>query len=209
MTYASTISPTFTLGELAAFIGSMATLITVLWGITMFIFKTWFKRIGASVNSTVLRYIKKNMEALISGRDPESYYTLDVHFTNGIALIAPMIPDVRLMVAENLGITVIHHTCTATTLKLQSAGDAYLPPHWHEHTSELIEVKEGTITHIETGRVYRAGEIWHIPSKEIHSAVFSKDCFALVTHRPPLPTAKERPVDIEKIEQAFLTLPHP
>lgn len=194
-------------GEIGALMIGSAALITAGWTILAFFIKNQFKILGVTVSATVLRYVKKHLESEIEGRDPESYYTLDVHFTNGITLVAPMIPNKELTIAENLGISVINHSCESTVLSLTSHGDCYLPPHWHATTSEMIEVRSGTITHIETGRVYRTDEIWHIPAGEPHSAVFSRDCFAIVTHRPALPTAKERPVDLEHIEDAFRMSP--
>jgi quercetin dioxygenase-like cupin family protein len=120
-----------------------------------------------------------------------------------------MIPNEVVMISENLEISVIDHSGEATTLALRAKGHAFLPPHWHANTSELIEVRKGTITHLELGTVYKAGSAWFIPVGEPHSAVFSSDCFALVTHRPTLPTAKERPVNLDRIEEAFRELPHP
>ena len=196
-----------TLGELGTFFGGLAAIIGILWTIGMFAFRRWFGRLSVSVNATVLRILKKNIEGQINGRDPESYDTHDIHFCNGISLAAPMIPNVDLTIAENLTISVANHDCECTTLNLKSSGSAYLPPHFHKGTSELIEVKSGTVTHIETGRVYRKDEIWFIPIGEPHSAVFSPGFFAYVSCRPPLPTAKERPVDLVRMEEAF-SKPH-
>ena len=196
-------------GEIGTLLAGIAAIFTVLWTIGMCVVKKWFARLNLTVSATVLKYVKRHLEESISGRDPNTYYTLDVHFTNGISLIAPMIPNEAVTISENLEISVIDHSGDSTTLSLKAKGDAFLPPHWHAHTSELIEVRKGSITHLESGRIYRAGETWFIPVGEPHSAVFSRDCFALVTHRPPLPTAKERPVNLDRIEDAFRELPHP
>jgi quercetin dioxygenase-like cupin family protein len=197
-------------GEVGTLLAGIAAVLTILWSIGMCIVGKWFSRLNLTVSATVLKYVKRHLEESISGRDPATYYTLEVHFQgSGISLIAPMIPNEAVMIAENLEISVIDHSTDATTLALRAKGDAYLPPHWHDHTSELIEVRKGTITHLESGRIYRAQEFWFIPTGEPHSAVFSRDCFALVTHRPPLPTAKERPVNLDRIEDAFRELPHP
>ena len=196
-----------TLPELSSFFGSLAALIGILWTIGMFCFRRWFSRLGIAVNATVLRILKKQIEGQISGLDPESYYTHDIHFTNGISLAAPMIPNVEITIAENLTISVTNHNCECTTLALKSTGSAYLPPHFHRHASELIEIRSGSITHMETGRTYNAGEVWFIPVDVPHSAVFAPDTFALISCRPPLLTAKERPVNLDQMEEAF-SKPH-
>lgn len=192
-----------TLGELGTFFAGLAAIITILWSIGMCAFKRWFCRLSVSVNSTVLRILRKSIEGQLDGRPPESYYTHGIHFTNGIVLHAPMIPNVELTIAENLTISVANHDSDCTTLALKSSGHSYLPPHFHPHTSELIEVRAGDVVHLETGRIYRSGETWFIPANEPHSAVFSTNFFGLVSCRPPLPTAKEVPVDLERMEMAF------
>jgi len=183
-----------TLGELGAFFGGIAALITILWTIGLSIAKKWIHRgIATTMNEMVQARLLKTAAA----HDPASYYTLDVVFSNGDALAVPMFPFAEVMIADHLWISVIDHDTDETTLQIRSTGYTMISPHRHDHTTEVIEVKRGWVTHLETGHIYRSGETWNIAQGEVHSATFSDNFKAYCRHRPPLPTAKERPVNLD------------
>ena len=189
--------------ELGEFFGGLAALCTALWAIGLYIMNKRVKKFEAKMNATVLPSIRSAIEQTLIGRDPASYFTHDIIFSNGISLRAPMIPNVDLWIAENLTICVLFHDEHTTTLAMKSTGSAFLPQHRHRSTSETIEVRCGTITHLETGIVYHPGDVWEIPADTPHAAVFSPDCFALVVCRPALPTAEKEPVNLTGLEEAF------
>jgi hypothetical protein len=187
-----------------------AALITVLWSITVFMFsklstrlsKDRTKEIIDATTRSMQLWIKRQMQQLTDGRDPKLYFTLAIHFNNNMRLAIPMIPRIPILVSENVWMAVVSHTSHATILSLTCQGFGNLPVHMHPHTCETIEVKEGTMTCLLTGKVYRAGDFWKIEAGEAHGAHFW-DFVGFVTHRPPLPTADVCPVSLDDMESIF------
>jgi hypothetical protein len=185
---------------------AIASLIGTLWGITVAV-AAWFskrqtKEIVDATTSSMQRWCQEQMLEAVSKLNPDSYYTLDLHFSNGLSISAPMVPDVPLFVSENIQIKVISHTADKTMLLLSCKGFGIFLPHFHADTCETIEIREGYLTSRETGTIYREGDQWIIPANEMHSAIM-EDCVAVITHRPPLPTAKKRPVDLTNVALIF------
>jgi hypothetical protein len=58
------------------------------------------------------------------------------------------------------------------------------------------------MTDVDTRRVYREDDEWVIEPGVLHSATF-QDCLCIVTLLPPLPSAKERPVDMVALSKIF------
>lgn len=169
--------------------------------------RKWGKRtrqeiVQAATTAGIQAAVKQHLEALAEKEDPNNYFTLDVHFDGGLCLAVPMFKGSGALVAENMVMRVARHGKDYTALDLQCHGFGHLPKHHHASTCETIEVKEGIVTHLETGRIYRAGETWVIPAGEVHSATF-QDCWCIVTHRPALPTAHERPMNLDAMERVF------
>lgn len=160
------------------------------------------KDLQDATSETMHRIIKEKWSEAIESVDPESYWTLDVTFEGDHQMRIPMFPYKRLTVAENIKMAIVAHGRENTMASLICDGFGHLPPHFHPTTCETLEVKYGTVTHIETGHIYRAGDSWHIPAGEMHSATF-QDAFVLITYKPPLKTAKESPPDFARLEDAF------
>lgn len=192
-----------TLGEISGFIVGVSTLIGTLWGIGMWLVNRWVKR----VESTVLICQKKYLEAMTQNINPTDYYTHDIHFMNGVSIVAPMLRSVELSMADGLLMSVVDHNDSETTLTVSTRDSSYLRQHYHKHSSEHLEVRSGYVTHLETGRIYRVGEVWTIEQEEIHSAIFSPGFFGFLVCRPPLTTAAERPMNLENMVKAFHDYP--
>ena len=194
------------LGPLGQFLVGLAETATVVGAFALWLWKwlRWLRRdMMEATTSAMQRMIKDALLHSVSRLDPASYYTLDVHFAGGLTLAVPMIPFQELLVSENIRMAVIDHNATQTTLSLRCKGPGHLPPHHHETTCET-EVRSGYVTHLEACRRYGPGETWVIEQGEIHSAFF-ENCTCFVIHRPPLPTAAVRPVDLDAMEKAFPT----
>ena len=193
------------LGPLGQFLAGLAVFLTAAGTFILSLWK-WLRGVRRDMveatTAAMQRMIKESLLHCVSRLDPASYYTLDVHFAGGLTMAVPMIPFQELLVSENIRMAVIDHNATQTTLSLRCKGPGHLPPHHHETTCETIEVRSGYVTHLETGRRYGPGETWVIEQGEIHSAFF-ENCTCLVIHRPPLPTAAVRPVDLDAMEKAF------
>jgi|TARA_R110002110_G_scaffold5141_2_gene26440 quercetin dioxygenase-like cupin family protein len=183
------------LTALGGFFGGLGVLLTALTTITILAFKRVIKT-AQEVETRIDGLIASHLESQLANRDPSRYYTLDITFKNGTTLVVPMIPLVEVTFAKNLHAFVADHNEQETTIQIRSTGFAALPPHSHAHSCETIEIRRGSVTHLETGHVYIAGDIWSIGIGEVHSAVFSGNFLGLITHRPKLPTAKTRPVDL-------------
>lgn len=160
------------------------------------------KELSDATSSTIHRIVMTKWTEAVEKADPESYWTLDVAFEGDHHMRIPMFPYHCLTVAENVKMAVVAHGKDSTVASLLCDGFGYLHPHCHPTTCETLEVKQGTVTHLETGRIYRAGDIWHIPAGEMHSATM-QDAFVLITYKPPLKTAKESPPEFSRFQEAF------
>ena len=175
------------------------------------LFVGWFRRWAAKTRMEILdaattagiqAAIKQHLEAKIQKEDPDTYFTLDVHFGDNLWMAVPMFKGAGALVAENIIMRVARHTPEYTALDLQCHGFGHLPKHYHANTCETIEVMEGVVQHLETGTMYRAGDTWTIEPGETHSATF-QDAWCIVTHRPCLPTGAERPANLTSMSDVF------
>lgn len=196
------------IAELGTLLAGVAALLTAVGGAGVYVIKRALARATKSVETKIDANCKNvewridelvagHIEGLLVNRDPASYYTLDISFENGVEIIVPMIPLVEITVAKNLHLFVADHNSEETLIQIRSSGFTSLPPHRHVNSIERIEIRRGYVTHLESGHVYRTGEVWEIPMGELHSAVFSDHFLAFITHRPALPTAKRRPVNLD------------
>lgn len=198
--------PIAAITDYGTLLSGLAALITALWAIAMFTFSRLAKkRTQQFLDATTAAmsvFIAERMKLMIADRDPKSYYTMDLNFPDGNSIVVPMIPGVPVRVLENVDVTVLHHGVNETILSLVCDGFGHIGPHSHERTCERIEVKRGVVTDLQTGHIYRAGDVWEIPAGESHGATF-QDVVALLYHKPPLPTAYERPVNLDAVEKIY------
>ncbi len=155
-----------------------------------------------AISSHMQRIIAQDLKREATRHDPSDYYTLDVEFEGGHRMAVPMFDGVRMLISENIEMAVLDHTKDQTELGLWCAGMGSLPRHCHSGNCERIIIERGTCTHLETGTVYRARETWVIKPGEWHSAFF-QDCYCRVIHRPPLPTASVRPLNLDAMAKVF------
>jgi len=201
---AITLAPSYSLGEVGTLLVGTAALGTLLWGVSMAILRAWYTKGKSDLELTMNRAIQSHLLGSIAHLDPAKYYTLDVHFENGQTIIIPMVPFVELTISENLTICVLDQTAEETKLQMRTNnGPASLRRHRHELTCERILVERGTMTDMKTGTIYRKGDMWEIAAGQIHGAWFSDHFLATVLHKPALPTAAQRPVDLRHLEEAM------
>ena len=148
------------------------------------------------------RMIAKQWRHKIDSTNPEDCFTLDVEFEGGHRMKVPMFDSCKLMISENIEMQIVSHSKEQSIAVLECRGFGHILRHRHEPTCEVLEVREGTVTHIETGKIYRSGDKWSIPAGEFHSAYFH-DAVVFITYRPPLKTAKEQPADFSVMEAVF------
>ena len=203
------------------FIHALGPLGTFLLGIAAII--TAFMALGSVFYRYICKYIRKakeelidvntaNMQAMIAKQwsekyaatDPSDCFTLDVEFETGHRMKIPMYQHCPMMISENIEMAIISHSKDQTIAVLDCKGFGHIPSHRHEPTCEVLEVREGTVTHLESGRIYRSGESWTVPPGEFHSAIF-QNAVVFITYRPPLKTAKEQPADFSAMKEVFAT----
>lgn len=192
--------------ELAKLLGALAAILTPLWGITMFIQSRIAKRqtgaIVAATTAAMQAFIAKQLMKCIDGRDPATFYTLEMAFPGGESMRIPMIPGLPLQVLENIKVEVVSHNQKETIVTLVCEGLGNIGSHSHPSHHESIQVIAGTMTCMATGRVYREGETWEVPPGEMHGAFFA-NCVLVIRYHPPLPTAASSPVDLSAMPTLF------
>jgi hypothetical protein len=190
-------------GPLGQFLGGMAAFITVASGLAVWLFK-WMRgtkqELIEATTANMQRMIAANLQATCEIMAAKDFHTLDVHFQNGCSVIIPMFPFREMLVSENIRMCVIDHTTEKTTMLLRCQGFGHIPPHHHDKACEMLEIRTGWVTHIETGRRYGPGDVWQIEKGEVHSATF-QDCCVIITHRPPLPNGEEQPVNLKAYQR--------
>jgi len=160
------------------------------------------REIIEATSACMQRIIAASLKREAQRHQPHEFYTLDVEFEQGHRMAVPMFPGIRMLVSENIEMAVLDHTKEQTELGLWCDGYGTLPKHRHSENCERIVIERGTVTHLESGTVYRAGETWVIKPGEWHSAFFH-DCYCRVIHRPPLLTAAVRPVNLDAMPAVF------
>lgn len=192
--------------ELAKLLGALAAIITPLWGITLFIQSRIAKRqtgeIVTATTAAIQAFISRRLMQCIDGRDPASYYTLEMAFPGGESMRVPMIPGLPLQVLENIKVTVTSHSKTETIATLVCEGHGNVGLHAHPTHHESIRVETGAMTCMTTGKIYREGDVWDIPAGEFHGAFFS-NCVLIIRYHPPLPTASAAPVNLDAMKTLF------
>ena len=187
------------IGYIAAIVVPTATILG--WVVKRITDTQTNKLIEANTNS-VQKLIAKQLTKATQDLNPEDYYTLDLKFPDGNFLHVPMIPNVALCFLENVSMTVISHTKNSTKLSLVCNGFGNFPEHCHESTSEEVRIEEGYMTCLRTGKRYTSGDIWILEPGEFHGAMMH-DCVAIITHRPPLMKASQRPVNVLAMNNIF------
>jgi quercetin dioxygenase-like cupin family protein len=133
---------------------------------------------------------------------PYDYHTLDIEFPNGHRMAVPMFHGVKVLVSENIQMAVQDHSTDLTEMGLWCDGYGTFPTHRHSDNCETIYIERGTVTHLESGMIYRAGDVWRVEPGEWHSATFN-NCYCRIIHRPPLLSAAVRPINLEAMEKVF------
>lgn len=193
------------LHPIGQFLGDIAPFLTVAGGFTLWawrLIRGMRREMVEATTGCMQRLIKASLLREAARRDPKDYYTLDIEFEGGHRMAVPMFLGYRVLVAENVEMAVNDHTDEQTELGLWCDGFGALKKHRHSETCERIHVERGQVTCIETGVIYRAGETWVIEPGSWHSAIF-QDCYCRIIHRPPLPTAAVRPVNLDSMAAVF------
>ncbi len=189
------------LGPLGQFLGGTAAFLGIMAGAWKFL-RTLRKDVVTAVSYHMQKLIADNLIREAARHDPSDYYTLDIEFEGGLKMAVPMFDGKRMLVSENIEMAVQDHNAEYTELGLWCDGFGAMKKHYHAGNCETVMVERGTVTHVESGRVYRQHEVWVIEPGEWHSAVF-QDCYCRIIHRPPLLNGAMRPVNLGDMPKVF------
>lgn len=164
--------------------------------------KEWVDKFKAITTSDVQQSIKQHMLDRISNIDPDTYYTHELCFPGGQKLFIPIIPGIPLPVLENITLQFISHGPNETIISMKCEGHGHIGKHSHGVTIEEIHVMAGVMTDLQTGTMYREGDVWVISPDSEHTATFT-DCVAIIILRPPLPKASERSANLEAMSTIY------
>jgi len=193
------------IGAMGQFLVGITAFLTMAGGFTLWAWSMLRKikrEVIEATSAHIFRIIRTALEREAGRHDPSEYYTLEIAFEGGHVMAVPMFNGTRMLIAENVEMAVSDHTKTQTELGLWCEGIGSLVRHRHMESCETVHVERGTVTCLETGVIYRAGDVWHIEQGEWHSATFH-DCYCRIIHRPPLLTAAVRPMNLQAIPNVF------
>jgi anti-sigma factor ChrR (cupin superfamily) len=147
--------------------------------------------------------LKIQMEASARRAGSKRTRVIDIEFLDRPAFLhVPVIRDEWLTVLPGVEIMGDEYRPDSTTYFLRVAQVAQIRQHRHRG-SESVRVISGTMTDLNTGITYRAGEVWTIPAGEPHSVQFHAPHgghgTVLITTRPALPSTTEQPLKLDDL----------
>lgn len=160
------------------------------------------KKLTQLVNTTrteLLTALASNMERQFSSLDKSTYVTLDYRMDGDTkCLRIPLAFDKVTECLQGMRLQLLDHNEVETIYSVSTLGfDAPVRLHWHYHEeTETVQVIKGSVTDVQTGRKYKAGEVWVIPPGHRHIADFD-NAYTICTVRPPLPLAAVHPIQLE------------
>lgn len=197
-----------TTGEISSILASSATVGALVLAVAKFWVSRAEKRCHAQLLVTreeVLRAIGSKIERQIARKDKSTYVTLDYRMDGQDGFLrVPLLYEEIVEPLQGLRLQLVDHDKERTKYSISTIGHhAPVRLHWHYHEeAEVIHVIEGTVTDVQTGRVYHAGEIWPIAPGIRHAADFF-EAYALATVRPPLPYATIAPAMLSGIQCVY------
>lgn len=154
---------------------------------------------------SLLAAARVNVLDAVKGSCPDRVHTLDIKFAQGIYVSIPVIVGKTYSPWPGLDLTGIRSCGDGTFYNLTTTHPVTLVRHSHEE-KETVEVIMGSMTDLDSGRVYRKGETWEIEPQRDHRVFFEAHGIFVVTVQPPLPKLAERPVSVDRLtELADLT----
>lgn len=155
--------------------------------------------------NTLIKINTERVKHQIAGLDPSTYFTLDLTFESGMIINYPLIYQHSIEIFPGLSLILLRSNNSETVVMMHCNPSILIRLPMHSHKSiERIEIVEGSIWDKKNKKRYAKGDVWEIPSNEIHSGDFD-GCVAIVRYIPPLSLASKRPVSLEGIQEAYRT----
>jgi hypothetical protein len=195
--------------EYGPLLSGMAALMAVMLAALRFLqdrserrIKTHHEQTVATTMREVLREMARQTLRDIEGVPLREIYCLDVRLQSGRVMGIPMVLRRWVQYLPGLSLMLTRTDREETEFFMEVSSPSFLP--WHSHEEqESIWVIRGWMTDMSSGKRYGAGEFWKIDPEAMHRAWFEAGTLCRVVVRPPLLTAKERPVDLRDMETAF------
>ena len=186
---------------------ALLTLLTTAGGI-LAIVRKWIKTAKADMQSDLhasLQNTADEVERDFRDVPGEEYLTLDFRQTWGpTEIFAPRHRDIISKPLLGLRLRLIAAFPDSTEYEIDTREHPLavrLPWHHHDGT-ESVTVIAGTLTDLQTARIYYPGETWEItPGKPHHSEFNRALCFAKM--RPALPNGKTRPFRLTNLPNIY------
>lgn len=199
------ILATLTFGEWATLLGtvvSSGTMTLIVRTLIKGIERRWRSE-RIEISDQFCNLLRGQMEESARRAGSKRTRVIDIEFLDRpCTLHVPVIRDEWLTVLPGVEIMGDEYRADSTTYFLRVAQVAQIRQHKHRE-SESVRVIAGTMTDMNSGDVYRAGEVWHIPAGEGHSvqfhAPFGGHGMVLITARPALPSTSEQPLKLEDL----------
>lgn len=157
-----------------------------------------------TARADVLQAIGNNIERQFANIEKSTYVTLDYRMDGETGCIriplhmkevTECLQGMLLQLIDNSPLKTVY---TVNTL----SHHAPIRLHWHYHDEmETVTVIFGTVTNVQTGRIYRVGESWEISPGVRHIADI--DGYAVCEVRPPLPFASQHPICLRGIKTVY------
>jgi uncharacterized cupin superfamily protein len=197
--------------DIIGYMGAFSGLVLTMLAIAKYGQAVITKRVTKIVNTAradVLHALGTNMERQFANIEKSTYVTLDYRMDGDTTCIR--IPLHMAQVTEclqGMRLQLIEHSPAETIYSVSTIGHhAPIRLHWHYHEeTETVTVIIGTVTDVQTGRIYRVGESWSISPGVRHIADI--DGYAVCTVRPPLPFASQHPICVNGIKSVYESNP--
>ena len=147
--------------------------------------------------------VAEQMHTLASQRAPEKTRGIDIDFENGTRYVTLMILGEWIQVGTGVKVQGLYEKGEKTVYQIQIDNVWRLRRHRHSER-EILEVINGRMIDIETGKQYHKGEEWDIPAGEFHAVEFltlnDEPCMIKVTTIPALKTLEHTPLMLDDMQ---------
>lgn len=184
------------------------TAVAILGGGGLSIVRMWIARSERTMREHVVKTradlliaFANLIEKQFADLDKSAYVTLDYRMDGDIRCLRIPLHFSRVTEPlQGMRLQLVAHDADETVYSVSTIGHhEQVRFHWHYHDEmELVQVVKGSVTDVDSGRVYKAGEIWIIEPGVRHIADFN-EAFCLCTVRPPLPYASTHPIQLQGI----------
>jgi len=149
----------------------------------------------------ILKSIRLNINSVVQKSEPDKIHTLGIQFEGGIYISIPVIIGTSYCPWPGLTLTGIRSTRDMTNYSLETSQATTLVRHQHDGYEERVTVVDGSMTDLDHGVVFHAGETWTIAPGSPHRVYFEAHGLFMCELVPALPLAKDKPVNVDRLHE--------